>query len=65
MSVKSFPELVGKDVDEAVSEIQNRCSEYKVNKLPEGSIVTMDYREDRVRVFYNKDNKVSGAPKIG
>ena len=37
----------------------------QVQIVAEGSMVTMDYREDRVRVFIDKDNKVVSTPRIG
>lgn len=33
--------------------------------LPYGSIVTMDFRTDRVRIFVDEENKVKIAPRIG
>jgi hypothetical protein len=36
-----------------------------VIKLEEGSPVTKDYRNDRVRVFHDKDGKVVSKPTIG
>ncbi len=39
--------------------------ELNVIKVEEGSVVTADYRTDRVRVFYDKDGKVSSKPSIG
>ena len=32
---------------------------------PPGSMVTRDYRLDRVRIFTNDDGKVDRAPKSG
>ena len=37
----------------------------QVEKLPEGSMVTMDYREDRVRVFVDAADVVVGVPHVG
>ena len=31
----------------------------------QGAMVTMDFREDRVRVFVAEDGKVARAPRIG
>jgi len=37
-----------------------------VHKVPEGSMVTMDWREDRVRVFYDEEtNNVVRTPRPG
>jgi uncharacterized protein YuzE len=35
-----------------------------VIKLEEGSPVTTDHRNDRVRVFYDKNGNVASEPKI-
>ena len=33
--------------------------------VPEGSMVTMDYRLDRVRVYVDGDNIVTQMPRLG
>lgn len=33
--------------------------------MPEGSIVTADFRTDRVRIFCDANDKVSGVPRVG
>lgn len=80
-SSKSWPDLVGKPIDEAVAVIKKEYpGEYKttdlsfshttyftdfsVIKLEEGSPVTYDLRNNRVRVFFDKDGKVSSEPMI-
>ncbi|KNA20995.1 hypothetical protein SOVF_047460 [Spinacia oleracea] len=63
---KSWPELVGKDGNEAAGIIKSEnCSVKNVVVLPEGSPVTKDYRTDRVRVFVDTCGKVSSTPYIG
>ncbi|XP_071682094.1 subtilisin-chymotrypsin inhibitor-2B-like [Lolium perenne] len=47
----SWPELVGKSVEEAKKVILKDKPEVKIIVVPAGSIVTMDYRTDRVRLF--------------
>ena len=62
----SWPELEGMDVDQAVQLIKEENTDLTVHKIEEGSMVTADYRTDRVRVFYNVDtNTVAGTPRIG
>lgn len=63
--LREWPSLVGKDASEAKQKIQEDRPELKVILVPENSMVTMDYREDRVRVFFNKDNLVVGVPRTG
>ena len=63
---RSWPELEGRNVDEAVEEIRQANSNLNVVKLPKGSMVTKDLRMDRVRVFYNTEtNLVEGTPYTG
>jgi hypothetical protein len=60
-----WPSATGRAVDEVVEEIKAASgSTLTVVKVPEGSMVTMDYNIKRVRVYY-KDGVVVGTPKIG
>ncbi len=62
----SWPELTGLNVDLAVTTIQQENSALNVVKLRHGSMVTMDYRQDRVRVYFNPTTQlVQGCPRIG
>jgi hypothetical protein len=36
-----------------------------VHVVPENSMVTMDFREDRVRIFVDGEGKVVSAPTLG
>ena len=38
---------------------------FQIQVIAEGSMVTMDYDEDRVRLTTNKDGKVTSTPRIG
>ena len=49
-----FSQLVGLDVDVAVSKIKEMDASLSVQAIPEGSGVTKDYRMDRVRVFFDE-----------
>ena len=60
-----WPDLVGTDVDAAVQRIKGEQPTFTVVKVAEGSMVTMDMREDRVRVFYTPANKVASTPRTG
>ena len=65
-SVKtSWPELLGIPGVEAKSKILADNPKLNVVILPVGTIVTADFREDRVRVFVDSDEKVAQIPKIG
>src|SRR6218665_3676084 len=41
------------------------CMYYQVQILNELSPCTMDFRQDRVRIFINKEGKVAGPPRTG
>ncbi|CAF1492619.1 unnamed protein product [Rotaria sordida] len=64
-SDQSWSDLVGKPVDEAVAAIKSKNPSLNVIRLEEGSAVTKDFRSDRVRVFFNANNKVSSTPRTG
>jgi hypothetical protein len=62
----TWPLLVGKNVDYAMQIISEDRPDVLVVKLPEGSIVTLDFRLDRVRVFYDPVTiRVTSIPMIG
>jgi hypothetical protein len=57
---------VGKNVDSAMQIISKDRPSLIVVKLPEESIVTLDFRLDRVRVFYDPVTlHVTSIPAIG
>ena len=58
-------DLVGLDGQEAKDIIQAQFPELTVYVLPWGSIVTADYRTDRVRIYVDENNKVKVEPTIG
>ena len=57
-----WPELVGKSVKEAKKAILKDKPDAKIVVLPAGSIVTMDYRTDRVRLFVDT---IVEVPRVG
>ena len=61
-----WPECVGKPGEEAVRIISKaRPDLAQVSIIPQGAMVTMDMRMDRVRVFVNENQVVSRPPKVG
>jgi hypothetical protein len=63
---QQWPELVGVDGDVAKTTIaQENPSITTIQVLPKDSMVTMDYRTDRVRIFVDDNNKVVRTPIIG
>jgi hypothetical protein len=67
--LRQWPELdlvgyTGEDAKFAIL-AATKDEEMSVIIIPEDSMVTMDYRTDRVRVFVNEEGKVVRQPKIG
>jgi hypothetical protein len=57
--------FAGVDARSALESIQQQRPELKVVLVPEGSMVTMDYREDRVRIWHDESGKVTRVPRVG
>jgi hypothetical protein len=62
---EAWPELRGKNGEEAKAVILSEFPKLKVHVLDQGAFVTMDMRMDRVRIFVNKEGNVVGTPRIG
>nr|7AOK_A Chain A, Subtilisin-chymotrypsin inhibitor-2A [Hordeum vulgare] len=60
-----WPELVGKSVEEAKKVILQDKPEAQIIVLPVGTIVTMEYRIDRVRIFVDKLDNIAQVPRVG
>ncbi|UJR08442.1 hypothetical protein I4U23_012712 [Adineta vaga] len=61
---QQWPELVGKTGQEAVQTIKQETGFKNVMTINEGSVITMDFCSNRVRVFVNKKGIVSRTPTI-
>lgn len=61
----SWPELVGMTAEEAERKIKEEKPELKIHIIPPNSMVTMDYRLDRVRLFVDESGKVAQEPRLG
>ena len=58
-----WPELLGTPAEQAKSTIEQ--AGYKLVQLVQaGQVVTMDYRQDRVRIWV-KDGSVFKVPRVG
>ena len=57
--------LSGTDGEAAAASIRSEGLVTQVQVVPEGSMVTMDHREDRVRVFVDASGNVARPPKVG
>nr|1YPB_I Chain I, CHYMOTRYPSIN INHIBITOR 2 [Hordeum vulgare] len=60
-----WPELVGKGVAAAKKVILQDKPEAQIIVLPVGTIVTMEYRIDRVRLFVDKLDNIAQVPRVG
>ncbi|XP_044504272.1 subtilisin inhibitor-like [Mangifera indica] len=61
----TWPELVGLTADEAEKKIKEERPAVQVQVVPSNSIVTMDFKQNRVRLYVDSSRKVERAPKIG
>ena len=63
---EEWPELLGSsDPEAAMAAIQRDRSDLTVQVIPAGSMVSMDYCEDRVRIFVDALDRVQQIPQIG
>lgn len=62
---RSWPDLVGKNAEEAKSVIESESPHLTVHIVSEHSLMTMDYNMHRVRIFVNRDRTVVKPPIIG
>ena len=62
---KNLVGYTGEDAKFAVLAGDETLREENVHVLPEDSMVTMDYREDRVRIFVDGEGRVVSQPTVG
>merc|ERR1711916_222938 len=62
---KSWPDLVGKNGDEAREAILNEYPQLHVFIVGMGQPVTKDLRHNRVRIFVSEQGMVVAPPEIG
>ena len=61
-----WPELVGKTATEAKHIIEQESHQkLSVQIVPQGSMITCDYRLNRVRIFEDNDHNVAKPPIVG
>lgn len=61
----NWPKVVGKSGEEAKNIILKDDPSIDVRFIPQGSIVTTDYRTNRVRVYVDANGIVVQTPKRG
>ncbi|KAJ0028095.1 hypothetical protein Pint_35372 [Pistacia integerrima] len=64
-SKTTWPELVGLTADEAEKKIKEERPVVQVQVVPPNNFVTMDFRQNRVRLYVDSSGKVDRAPRIG
>ena len=62
---RHWPHLLGQPAEEVENKIKAERPDLHVIRVPEHSMVTMDMRMDRVRVFVGFDGRVARAPRVG
>ncbi len=60
-----WKQFLGMDVDKAIQMIRQKRPDLTVHKCQRGTMCTEEFMPSRVRVFYDKDNKVSSVPYPG
>lgn len=60
-----FPEVIGMTGDAAKATLETEFPTMNIQVLPYGSMATMDFREDRIRIKLDENGVVSKAPRIG
>ncbi|CAN0898335.1 Proteinase inhibitor [Linum grandiflorum] len=61
----SWPELVGRNGDEAATVVERENSRVDAIVVREGTPVNLDFRCDRVWVWINDNRVVTSVPRIG
>lgn len=56
---------VGADAAGSVEAIKSAHPDMRVFQVPEGSMMTMDFDENRIRVFHDDNGLVTRQPKTG
>eukprot|EP00729_Bicosta_minor_P005061 gene5061-26934_t len=65
LAKRSWPELVGTGAVAAQSLIQSECPWLQVTVMPHDAMMTMDVRDDRVRILARPDGMVDSSPTVG
>lgn len=60
-----WPELEGKTAAEAKAALEQEAPGFKIQVIGPDMMATADYRCDRIRIWLNKEQRVSQPPRIG
>jgi hypothetical protein len=53
-----FAQYTGRHHTEVVPELEERYPEFRIQVLASGGMATSDIRQDRIRVFFDKDTEL-------
>lgn len=62
---KDWPGLVGHPGAEAKAQLEKELPDMTVQLVEFGMMVTMDYREDRIRIYLDEEGNVMKPPRVG
>ncbi|XP_015760779.1 PREDICTED: subtilisin inhibitor-like isoform X2 [Acropora digitifera] len=62
---EEWPELVGKNAEEATTIIDKEQPGLKIQIIPQNSFVVKNFEEKRVRLFVDKEQTVVKTPQLG
>lgn len=60
-----WPELQGKTVEEAKAVLQQEAPGFQIQVIGPDMMATMEWRCDRIRLWLDKQQRVSQAPRVG
>lgn len=60
-----FPELVGMSGADAKAHLEEEFPTFEVQVVPWDAMLTMDYREDRIRIKVDGNGMVKKTPRVG
>ena len=62
---RKFPEYVGLSGEEVKSKLKSERPAMTIQIVNLGDMVTMDFREDRIRIWVDDNGIVAKPPKVG
>jgi hypothetical protein len=60
-----WPELQGKTADEAKAVLEKEAPGFKIQVIGPDMMATAEYRCERIRIWLNKQQRVSQPPRVG
>jgi hypothetical protein len=61
----AWPEVMGMTGEAARAKLESELPNMLFEVVPYGSMVTMDHREDRIRIFTDEYGNVTKPPRVG